>query len=477
MKRFRLSRRATLRGLGLAPISIALPTLEAMLDGRGLFRDARGQAAAPKLSFLTVFIPNGVYPDAFWPSGSGTGYTLSRCLMPLSPYKADFNLYRNLRKDEAFRNQNISTDAHDRGHASFATGGCLTATGVEFPSVDQVAADKLGGDTKFRSLPVALGGVRTGVATGQLNLSWTMSKAPLPPERNPAALFSKLFGMLPPGTPAGMQPTTAPAKPLADYTKSILDYVRADVTELQPRLGARDKARLDEHLNAIRDLEKQIITPPATTPAPMPGAAPAPAGDSCTTGPAIALAGMNTDPPGIDDGKGTYSNIRAKALIQLQVMAFACGLTRFGSFQLGSRVNKRQFAWLGATDGNDGHHGISHDSSAAGYEKQAKIVTDEIDQFAYMLKLMKESKQGDRDLLYNSIIFFAAEHGHGEAHDFTNVPVILAGQAGGKIATGKHVVYRAGTKYANMFVTILNVLGVPTTKFGALGDGMLTDVV
>lgn len=467
MKPLRLSRRAVLRGFGLAPISVALPTLDAMLDGRGWFRDAAGQPTAPPVTFFTFFLPNGVYPDAFWPAGNGgSDYALSRCLMPLAPFKSDYNLYKNLSKDEAYRGQDVSTDAHARGHASFATGGSLKAGGgVEFASADQIAAAKLGGETRFRSLAVALGGIRPPVDNSQAYISWSAPTVPLPGERNPVALFNKLFAG---GSTTAAPAAGAPGTPMADYTKSILDYVRADIADLQGKLGAHDRARLDQHLTSIRDLEQQL--------APGAGAGGATPG-SCTTAPAAPAASLASEPPGIDDGRGGYSNDRCQALMRLQVLAFSCGLTRFGSFMMANRRNKRQFPWLGATDGADGHHGISHDSTPAGYEKQAKIVTDEIQQFAFMLDLMKSSKQGEHDLLYNSLVFFAAEHGHGEAHDFSNTPVILAGNAGGKLKTGRFVVYPPKTRYANMFVTILNLLGVPTTSFGATGNGMLADVV
>lgn len=475
MKPFRLSRRTVLRGVGLAPISIALPVLDAMLDGRGeLYSSARGQTGA-KPNFLLVFMPNGVYPEAFWPTGSGTNYTLSRCLMPLAPYKADFNVYQNLRKDEAFRGQDINTDAHARGHASFSTGGSITATGVEFASADQIAAAQLGGDTKFRSLVVALGGARPPLTNNQNFISWTGPDAPVPAERNPVSLFNKLFGGGAP-TPAPMQPSNTPAPKLVDYRKSILDCAKEEMTALQPKLGARDKATLDRHFTAIRDLEKQILPGAGgMEPAGGGGGAVSPPSASCTT-PTAPPASMNNEPPGIDNQNGTYTNERMQALISLQVMAFSCGLTRFGTFQMANRSNKRQFPWLNATDGADGHHGISHDSTAEGYEKQAKIVTDEVEQFAFMLKLMKEAKQGDKDLLYNSIVFFASEHGHGEGHDFTNVPVIIAGQGGGQIRTGRFVIYKTGTKYSNMFVALLNMVGMNVTKFGALGDAPLPDV-
>jgi len=446
----RLPRRTVLRGLGLSGICVGLPILDAMLDGNGALVSRAGAATQVPLNFLTFFMPCGTNAPEFWPTGEGENYTMSRCLQPLAHLKNEFAILQRLYKEEAGRNQDIDNDAHVRGHASFATGGSLSSEqAVEFPSADQIAAQALGGDTKFRSLPVALTGVRSPANQGD-HISWSSKDTYVPADNDPLVLFNRVFG-----DPSGI---ADPNRPLAKYKKSIFDYLRSDITDLNARVGTHDRVKLDQFLSSIRDVEKQL------EPTRFQVSCEAPTGiDPRLGGPA----------PSSDRGTGAYSNERAQLLIWLQVTAVACGLTRFGSFMLASRSNKRQFNWLGIPNAEDGHHGISHDTSPQGLEQQSLIVTDEIKQFAYMLDLMQGIQQGDRSLLYNSIVFFAHEHGHGADHDFSNTPVILAGRAGGQLKTNQHVVFNNATPYSNVFLNIFGWLGMNVASFGVNGKNPL----
>ncbi|MDX2052578.1 MAG: DUF1552 domain-containing protein [Polyangiaceae bacterium] len=441
-----LPRRTLLRGMGLSGICIGLPILDAMLDDNGnLIGKARAATPQP-LNFLTFFIPNGVHAPDFWPASEGDGYAMSRSLEPLAHLKSEFLLLQHLNKAEAFRNEQIDNDAHQRGHASFATGGGLAgASTVEFASADQVAAQALGGDTKFRSLPVALTGVRSPANQAD-HISWSDGKTFVPADNDPLVLFNRVFGA------SGAADTS---RPLAKYKKSIFDYVASDVQDLRNRVGAYDQAKLDQYMTAVRGVEQQLE--------------PTRLAVNC-----MAPEGINPQlggpTPSFDNGKGGYSNERAQLLIWLQVTAVACGLTRFGSFMLAGRGSKRQFNWLGIPNADDGHHGISHDTSPEGLEYQTRIVVDEMKQFAYMLDLMQGIQQGDRSLLYNSIVFFANECNEGAAHDYSSTPTILAGRAGGQLKTGSHIIYENATPYSRVFVSILQMLGMNVTKFGVNGD-------
>jgi hypothetical protein len=263
-------------------------------------------------------------------------------------------------------------------------------------------------------------------------------------------LFNRVFG-----DPSG---EGDPNRPLAKYRKSVLDYVLTELSDVQSRVGSADKKTLEQYVNSIREVEKQLE--------------PSRHQISCQA-PSAVNPELGGRPRSVDNGNGHYSNERARVLIWLQVTAVACGLTHFGSFMLSGRRNKRQFPWLGVPLDGDGHHGISHDSSPTGLEYQSRIVVDEIQQFAYMLDLMQSIQQGDRSLLYNSIVFFANECGHGEGHDFTNTPVIIAGRAGGQLRTGQHIKYERLTPYSNAFVSILQMLGMNVDKFGFYGTGPL----
>lgn len=430
---------------------MGLPILEAMLNDNGMLAHPARAAAAPPLNLLTFFLPNGVNTKDWWPLTEGPGYSMSRCLEPLSHLKSEFILLQHLNKDEAFRNEQIDNDAHQRGHASFTTGGGLAgASTVEFASVDQVAAKALGGDTKFRSLSAALTGVRSPPNQSD-HISWSDGKTFSAAESDPLILFNRVFGAAGSGGSA--------TQPLAQYKKSIFDYLLTDVQDLKNRVGASDRATLDQFVGSVRDVEKQL------EPAHLDVSCGAPAGINPLLGGAC---------PPFDNGKGGYSNERARLLIWLQVTAVACGLTRFGSFMLGGRASKRQFTWLGIPNADDGHHGISHDVSPTGLEHQSLIVIDEIKQFAYMLDLMQGIQQGGQSLLYNSVVFFANECGEGAAHDYSSTPVILAGRAGGQLKTGQHIVYANATPYSNVFVSILQMLGMNVTTFGVNGNAPLS---
>ncbi|MDX2055703.1 MAG: DUF1552 domain-containing protein [Polyangiaceae bacterium] len=452
----RLSRRTMLRGFGLGGIAIGLPVLEAMLDDNGNALRPAGAQTIRQPNLAVIFVPNGINVDTFWPKTEGAGYALSRCLQPLAAFQNDFLVIQNLYKAEADRNIEIDNDAHSKGHASFMTGGGVQPNGlVEFASLDHVAADALGATTPFKVLATAMGGSVGGPSYAN-NISWKSPSAAEPSERDPVALFRKLFSSAGTG-----------ATPLVDYHKSVFDYVLTDLDRLKTQVGATDVARMDEHATSIRELEKQLagsqnLSADCKSPAPVDPA-------------------FGGQPSEYDQGNGDYSVARAQAMIKLQVLALSCDLTRFTSYMMGSRSNKRQFPWLSTqdldvTDGGDGHHGISHDSSAAGLEKQTRIVEDEVKQLAFMLDLMKNNVQGAQTMLYNSIVLFASECGHGEGHDYHNIPIVLAGNAGGKIRSGRHIKYAPDSSYSSMMVSILNLLGVNTNSFGAYKDGPLAQI-
>ena len=456
MKR-RLSRRTMLRGFGLGGIAIGLPVLEAMLDDHGNALRPAGAQTIRQPNLAMIFVPNGISVNDFWPQNEGSGYALSRCLQPLAPFQNDFLVIQNLFKAEADRWLEIDNDAHSRGHASFMTGGGVQANGlVEFPSIDHVAADALRATTPFKVLATGMGG-SVGQPSYANNISWKSASAAEPSERDPVALFRKLFSG---GAGSG-------ATPLVDYHKSVFDYVRGDLDRMKLQVGAKDVARMDEHATSIRELEMQLAGSQNTS-------------ADCKN-PAPINPAYGGQPAEYDNGDGSYSDERAQAMIQLQVLAMSCDLTRFTSYMMGSRQNKRQFPWLSGsgidvTDGGDGHHGISHDSSPNGLEKQARIVEDEVKQLAFMLDLMKKNVQGAQTMLYNSVVMFASECGQGEGHDYHNIPIVLAGNAGGQLRSGRHIRYPADSSYSSLMVSILNLLGVSTSSFGAFKDGPLAQL-
>ena len=436
MKPFRLSRRAVLRGIGAG---IALPLLDAMVDDRGLLHGTAGAAPTPPpVRLLTFFFPCG------WGNLDPLGNFRSVLAGPLAPFKTSVLAIENLDKSPQYGDDSSGrADAHATGCCTFATGYGTIKGGAGGPSVDQFAAQALGGATRFRSLPVGIGNAYEPYFDG---VSWQGAASPVQAEHDPVKLFQKLFGS---GTPA----PTPTAAPPPDYRKNVLDYVRGDLNRLTRRVGQADRARLDQHATAIAELQQSI----AALPPPVTATCQAPAS------PAANL--------------GTLTNERAQIMMKLLVLALACDLTRYGSFFLCGRPDEREYPWLGITGGGGpdnevGHHGYSHDDSSAGEARMKQIVLDQAAQFAFLLQAMQAVPEASGTLLDNSLVFFGTEHFRSFAHQTDQMPVVIAGKAGGKLTSGR-TIDAGGAPYARTFVSLLGYAGAPTTGFGPYATGPL----
>jgi hypothetical protein len=427
-KRSLLSRRALLRG---ASAAIGLPILEAMLDDNGRLGGIAHAGGSPVPSrLLMLLVPNGL-------GNGGDEYTILPNLIeagPLTPHSSELLLLKNLSKvDQYAADVSGRGDAHATGHTTFATGTATIQGGAGGPSVDQYAAEILGGTTPFRSL---VGTLKPYPEAYFNAVSWSGPATPVPPRDDPAALLDDLF--------ANSDP-----QPQRDYRKSLLDQVESDIVRLQSRLGTKDQQRLDQHLAAVRDVENQIT------------------------------AIVSCEKPGAAEPAEELTNERARAMLDLMILAFQCDITRFGSYMLGNRANQRQFPWIGVVGGADsgggyeeGHHGMSHDASESGREKLRNIVTDEVAQLAYVLERMRAIDEGAGTLLDNSIVFFGTEHATSGTHNTAGMQAIVAGRGGGVVPVGQ-TKDCGGAPWANCFVSVLNWLGIEDSTFGDYGTGAL----
>jgi hypothetical protein len=405
--------------------------LEAMTDNNGLFvMNARAALEPMPTVFCTFFFPNGINPGSFYPAGDGPDYALTSYLASLEPFKDDFAFIRGLYKPEYNEISGPGGDAHTRGHCTFSTAHGTGQAGAHGPSLDWVMADEegLGLETKFKVLPVAAGSVGNPFHS---YMTWNGPSSPEPSERDPQALFDRLFGD---GADEG-----GDAEVIA-RRRSVLDHVSDDITRLQDQIGHHDQVRLDEHLSAIRDLEHQLDFAASCTAPEMPP----------------------TDPG------GELSNERIRLLIDLQVMAFSCDLCRFGSFEMPHRGLNRQFPSLGI---NRGHHEISHDGTN-GYSDLMKAVTDQTEQFAYMLQRMRDTPMGDSNLLYHALIMYGTEHARSEGHTVNDMFAILAGHASGRLITGHHLRFDDAF-WADMQLTCFHLMGIPRAEYGNHGRNPL----
>ncbi len=443
MKPFRLNRRALLRGAGAA---IALPVLDAMLDDRGrLFGRADAQPRPLPVRLITFHWPNGTVMSRWLPTATGASYALTPCLQPLSGYtlpdgtavpamRGDVNVISGLENRVAALG--VTGGGHIRALGAFANGMPMLATSAGGISLDQVAANAIGSATRFPSVPVAVQPAITenwDGATAAIfnNLSWAGPDRPVPADRDPAVLFNRLFAA---------QPSASAAERVARYRRSVIDYVQDDWTRLSTRIGRVDRARLDEHLSSIRELEREIAL----------------AGAACAA------------PSAPGDTQALSGDAFARLMMRLLVTAMRCDLTRFASFQLYHPGNL--YPWLGPAWTNLERHGLSHRTDPEAVELNTVATQYNVAQFAYLCSLLKASLEGDGTMLDNALVYMTSEVGEGSTHTYDDLPILLAGKGGGRVVTGRHVRYAPGRSMSDLFVAMLNYAGVPTTRFGH--DGM-----
>ncbi len=440
MKSFKLNRRTFLRGAGY---TLALPTLDAMLDSRGFLHGvAHAQGKSP-VRLVIFHFPHGVVPAVWTPSTTGKSFTFTPTMKPLEPHRDKLNIISGLEGTPA-KMGNIG-GAHSRGLNALATGMSAIQSGAGGPSMDQVLGSELGGATRFRAVVACNeqpGNADDKATTAHANnMSWSAAGRFVPAERNPAELFKKLFSggvpMPPPGGPPPADTTAA--------QRSILDHVKGDVTALSSRLGSGDRARLDDYLTGLRELERQLDS--SSMPLPT----------SCT--------------PGSSPTSSLSRDQRARAFIKIFVTAMQCDLTRYVSFALSNAFDNTVYSDLGM---NQHHHEISHRGSDADLNKH---ITHYHGLLAYMLDLMKAVPEtGGTNMIDNSIVYFTSEMMQG-VHSFERIPVVLAGRAGGRIQTGQHLTFPAGTSICRLLFTIMQAAGSKVTKFGMNGDAVLNGIL
>jgi Protein of unknown function (DUF1552) len=440
-KPFRLGRRALLRGAG--GVALGLPFLEAMTPlGR------RGHAATttpPPKRFLVFFSPDGNIHENWVPTGSETAFTLSRILAPLEAHKQQLVILDGVENKVGGYSAHPGDD-HMKGMGTMLTGvGLLPGTtqgGAGDPaglaagiSVDQAIANAIGGDTKFKSLELGVEAGSSGTVWGYT--AYAGANQPLPPDNNPASVFNRVFA----STPAD---TGAVARQQAER-KSVLDAVKQSYTHLNPRLGAADRAKLDEHLTNVRDLETRLTAVAA-------------GGAAC----------VKPSAPGTIDYKSNASfPAVAKIQMDLMVMALACDLTRVGTLQFEQSVGNVRFTWVDPAI-TRGHHDMSHDGDSASdtIEQLTKINIWYTQQLGYLLDSLQKLQEADgSSLLDNTLLICVNELARGNVHSHDKMPFLLAGGAGGALRTGRFLTYK-GTTHNNLLVSCMNMMGVAATTFG-----------
>lgn len=439
MRSQRISRRSALRGLG---VCMVLPPLEAMLPV-SMGANSRGIGKAPKrMSF--VYAPNGKNMEKWRPKGMGSDYSLSPTLEPLAGVKGDFQVLSGLDHRNATNGGDGAGD-HARANATFLTGmrakktaGADISLGV---SVDQVAAQQLGNMTRLPSLELSCDAARrsgkcdSGYSCAyQFNISWRDKKVPMPPEANPRLVFERMFGK---DTSGGGSKSERLIQ--ARKNKSILDFVMEDAKRLQTRLGGNDRQKLEEYFTAVRETERRVENAEKFA----------------------AAAPDMEKPAGIP---GSYKE-HIRLLYDLSALAFQSDTTRISTFMMAHDGSNRNFREIGVPDG---HHSISHHGrNKDKLEKIAKIDRFYIEQFAYFLNKLKGMKDVDgSSVLDNSMIVYGCGIADGDRHDHHDLPVLLAGGGGGSLEPGRHLDFRGEVPLSNLYVTMLDKLGLEVSKLG-----------
>lgn len=434
-----IDRRTFLRGVGTA---MALPLLDSMLPMSALAQSAAKAEKPLRMAFM--FVPNGISMDHWTPTTEGGGYALPSVLEPLKDIRSEFSILTGLSQDNAFALGDGPGD-HARSTACWLTGvhpkktsGADIKNGI---SVDQVAAQRVGTRTPFASLEI---GCERGALAGDCdsgyscayssNIAWRSESTPVAKEVNPRLVFERLFGN---GDSAG----EAQSRARRDlFNQSILDIVMEDASRLKSRLGKRDQGKLDEYFEGVRDIERRIVKMEQA-------------------GKQLALANA-TRPTGIPPEYGEH----IKLMGDMMVLAFQADLTRICTFMFANDGSNRSYPMIGVPEG---HHDMSHHGKDANkLEKKRLIDRYHVDQLGYVLRKLKSIKEADGTLLDNCMIVYGAGISDGDAHNHDNLPVLFAGRAGGAFRPGRHMVYQNHTPMNNLFLSMLDRMGVHIETLG-----------
>ena len=432
---------------------IALPALECMAPVSGAATKFTGKSAggAP-LRMAFIYSPNGRMMDQWTPQGTGKNFTLANTLSPLANHKSMLQVLSGLDHDKAKANGDGGGD-HARANATFLTGcqakktaGADIRVGV---SVDQLAAAQLGDHTLLRSLEMSCdqgrqsGSCDSGYACAyQYNLSWKGERTPMPPEHDPRAVFERLFGN------AGGKGTAAERARRAHERKSVLDYVLDDAKRLNQHLGRNDRHKMEEYLSSVREMEQRIEKAERM---------------------AKALP-TSKRPTGVP---GNYKD-HIRSMYDLMVLAFQTDSTRVASFMMAHDGSNRGFAEIGVPEGH--HHISHHNRDQKKIEQVAKIDKFYVEQFAYLMDRLKETKDIDgKSLLDNSMIVFGSGIADPDQHAHDDLPILLAGGGGGTLQPGRHVRFDGGVPLTNLYLSMLDRVGVKAERIGD-SDGRLPNI-
>lgn len=425
-----VSRRTLLRGLG---VSMALPWLPSLAPR------VKGATATAPVRMAWIFFPNGTNADRWLPEGEGTDWKLTPSLEPLADLRSDFLVLRGLAQNNAAALGDGPGD-HARSAAAFLTGAHPYKTAGSRiragRSIDQILADHYGRTTRLPSIELgteegrSAGSCDSGYACAYSNnISWRTPSQPMAKEIDPRKAFERLFG----------SPSEAAAsKSRIALRQSVLDMVSQQSKKLQRQISAEDRPKLEEYFESVREIERRLER--SSQP--------------------VDLSGVDVKIP--EQIPADYGD-HIRLMYDLIVLAFQTDTTRLATFMLANEGSNKTFPMI---EVKEGHHELSHHQNDQDkIEKIAKIDRYYSEQWGYFLKKMKATPDGESNLLDNSLIVYGGAISDGNRHDHNNLPLLLAGKAGGKVQPGRLIRYQ-DQPLNNLFLTMLSMVGIEEERFG-----------
>ncbi|PHS03017.1 MAG: hypothetical protein COA78_19455 [Blastopirellula sp.] len=438
-----ISRRMMLRGLGTA---MALPWLESLgHNSLAAAPTSSGADGKPPVRMAFLYVPNGMHMPDWTPAEEGDLTNLPKTMQSLNKVKSELTPLSGLTLNNAHALGDGGGD-HARSVAAFLTGAHPKKTnGADIAndvSVDQLAASKIGHQTRFPSLELGCepsaqaGNCDSGYSCVYTsNMAWRNSTSHVGKEVDPQLVFDRLFGN------EFREETRAKQAILSRRKKSILDFVLDDARRLNERLGKGDKQKLDEYLYSVREIEQRLQQ-------------------------SIKLDGKEIEAPDYPRPAGVPAEMdeHIRLMMDMMVLAFQTNSTRIASFMYTNAGSNRSYSNIGVAEG---HHNLSHHGNDE--KKQSKIAqinSFHVQQLAYFLEKLQSTKEHDGSLLDNCMVMYGSGISDGNRHNHNDLPILLAGRGGGAIRPGRHLRYADQTPLTNLYLMMLEAMGIKQTSFG-----------
>jgi hypothetical protein len=411
---------------------------------------ARTAEKLPKrMAFL--YMPNGTRADMWTPEGTGRDFQLSPTLQPLADLKEQILVVTN-----TWNAGSVAGDGHYVKTGGFLTSTTITKTlGVDVNcngiSLDQLAAQRIADKTPLASLELGTSPVTTGVDRNVgytrvygSHIAWAGPNRPLAREINPLYVYERLFR------------ATRPAGESVKRDIALLDTVLEDAGTLRGKLGVADQHRMDEYLSVVRSLEQRLER------ANLPGQS-----SWKARYPIENVAKPEPQPKDFADC--------VRLMMDMIALAFQTDTTRIATFMFGNEVTNQNFSFVDGV--KSGHHDISHHQKDPEKLAQYALIGKwHIEQYAYLLRKLRSIKEGESNVLDNSMILFGAGIRDGDSHSAHNLPIVVGGKGGGRLATGQHLVYSPDTPLSNLYTCMLDAFDTPVDRF-ADSTGKLAGVL